>query len=522
MYKKKISLMVAASSPSDSVEMIELAKTLSRDGYEVNFVYFGDVRHQKYSLESKFDVSDTSYSKPNMIIFDTDPRINYGHLIDQKEIITINKFDAIIIILDRYIANIQFLRGVKKNKSIIILIFNLLVRLIRVIENIYRKFRLVLGKLMKPLFLLLKILYMPLKYFYYFRKCCELINIFSPNIIFIPEDVVGHVWPVLIKAANKRSVNTFILPFTMANQQEAVESLKNSYQHQSKNNGFLINFFPKWRWRNGGVDIVRMPISHIIAHSMLGISPPDPWMMNSGFSSALLVDSESTLNYFKTSGISKDKILVLGSPVQDLLRDILNKKQDYLSNLKNDLGLIKDKPLFLISGCPNQLSAGVLNCEFATMKEIADHLGKCTLQLQKHFNIVVSPHPNYPEFGEMLNPWGIVTAKLPTSNLIPLADLFLAFASSTIRWSIACSVPTINYDIFNYAYSEFSTTPGVVTINDGLKFSELMVDIAGGRNRILSLKNEIEIDSSSWGLMDGCFIDRVNILINNTIHSSTN
>jgi len=44
--------------------------------------------------------------------------------------------------------------------------------------------------------------------------------------VLIPEDIVGHIWPVAVKAAHARRVPALVFPYTLANQQEAVQSLR--------------------------------------------------------------------------------------------------------------------------------------------------------------------------------------------------------------------------------------------------------------------------------------------------------
>jgi hypothetical protein len=235
--------------------------------------------------------------------------------------------------------------------------------------------------------------------------------------------------------------------------------------------------------------------------------------MNSGYASAICVDSKASHTYFERAGIAASALVVTGSVSQDKLFTAMQAKSEQLQVLRQELGLLGNKPLLLISGCPNQLAGKVPHCEFATMKEVADHLGQSLAALASTYHLVVRPHPNFMAFGEMLQPWGIVSTNISTACLVPLADVFVAFASATIRWSVACAVPTINYDIFNYGYDDFSSAKGVVTVTNAAEFEDVILIIQPESDAYRRLKTLIAEDSADWSMMDGRGVERIEAVI---------
>ena len=340
-----------------------------------------------------------------------------------------------------------------------------------------------------------------------------LIERLACDAILVPEDVVGDVWPLLIRAGHDKGIPTLIFPYTLANREEAVKSLRGQLAFQSKYNRAAALIFRRWRMRADGCDIVRMPSGHIVAHEWLKIAPPDPWMMNSGFANVICVDSQSSRDYFKLGGIPERKLLVTGSVSQDFLHSQLQDKQAGLALLRGELRLSGTKPLLLISGCPNQLAGSVPSCQFASIEEIADHVGRTVASLRDSYHLVVCPHPNFPYFGELLRSWGVTSTTIPTSRLVPLSDLFVAFASATIRWAVACAVPTINYDVFHYCYGDFSDAHGVRTVTDARDFYRAVSDMAPGSAAYSEAKTLIEADASHWSMIDGGCAERIEAAI---------
>jgi hypothetical protein len=327
--------------------------------------------------------------------------------------------------------------------------------------------------------------------------------------ILIPEDIVGSVWPVAIHAGHDAGIPTLVLPYTLANREEAIQSLKGAPHYQTHPNRVAAALYPRWRYREGSIDIVRLPSGHIFAHEDLGISPADPWMMNSGYSDRVLVDSRAAFEYFLAGGVSQEQLQVVGSVSQDRMFELHQGRAEHLARLRRELSLSGSKPMLLISGCPNQLSATVPHCEFKTIDEVAQFVGESVAPLASSYHLVARPHPNFTDFGRMLEPFGVTTTELPTSSLVPLADVFVAFASATIRWAIACATPTVNYDVFHYGYGEFAAAKGVASVSGSVEFRELVRSLVPGAPAYQALAAKARHDSAEWSVMDGRSIERI-------------
>ena len=300
-----------------------------------------------------------------------------------------------------------------------------------------------------------------------------------------------------------------MLPYTLANREEAVQSLKGEEAYQTRNNDLAARLYPRWRYQQAEVDLVRLPSGHIVAHEQLGITPPDPWMMNSGFSDKILVDSEASCDYFLAGGIPRAQMVVAGSVSQDRMFNLRQRRAEHLAQLRTELGFTDAKPLLLISGCPNQLSASVPFCEFRTMAELAQYVGTTVALLAANYHLVVRPHPNFMEFGDMLERFGVRSTATPTASLVPLADLFVAFASATIRWAIACGIPSVNYDVFHYRYGDFAGAAGVATVTGKTEFRDLVRALGPGSSQLTTLAANAARDSAHWSLMDGGSLFRI-------------
>ena len=477
-------IYILASSPSDLTEMIDLADSLIQKDNQVTLAYFneGGLLALDPEIGARIQAIQDSAVKVDAYILQpgdslSDSITNTKSRLEKNGVLRACGYAALQVF--RYLKSL--VPKDKWNKSFLYKIF----------ENIYliliyrRNLRIFRADLRRGRF----------------------------DVVLVPEDIVGPVWPLLIRAAHEVGIPTLVFPYTLANQKEAVQSLKSEPLFQTRNNRIAAWLFPRWRWHTDGLDLVRLPSGHIFAHELFGVSPPAPWLMNSGYANAICVDSPASYAYFANSGIPKSKLSVTGSVSQDHLHAQKAIKTEALAALAASLGLVGDKPLLLISGCPNQLAGKVPYCEFSSIEEVAHHLGQALAPLRDEYHIVLRPHPNYLQFGELMRSFGVISTLIPTSRLVPLSDLFIGFASATIRWAIACAVPTVNYDIFHYGYDDFGNADGVVTLTESTAFTSILSSLKPADARYADLKMKIEQNSKFWSYLDGGSVGRIQAAI---------
>lgn len=515
-------LLFVASSPSDLTETESTARALARRGHQVSvaYLYPGSSKHLHLSSLAKLDTMHGAEPGLMTVSIDVD---QIQHAKEEK---IRNRFATGLEHVNTHVARLSGQARGWFNRHSFKLMFALRTwmdkngslavyhRFLAVMRSIRRALGLFMMRRLSVLYALISTLQLLRIYRSYIATFQVLLDQRPYQVIVVPEDVVGPVWPTLIKVGLQRHIPTLVLPYTLANQEEAFTSLRTYETVQTKHNRLAAYFFPKWRMKQGGYDLVRMPAGHVFVHEWLRISPPDPWMMNSGYAKKIGVDSQASFDYFARAGIPKEQLTITGSHSQDQLASILQDKAMRLQALRSQLGLVGDKPLLLISGCPNQLAGDVPACEFKTMQALAEHVGQALQSLAPNYHLVVRPHPNYQEFGAMLKAFGVPSSLVPTAELVPLCDLFVAFASATIRWASACGIPTINYDVFNYGYGDFAASKGVTTVSNSAEFVALMAEMKPDSPLYKERRTFARSDAAYWSVMDGQGLRRIETVFN--------
>jgi SAM-dependent methyltransferase len=310
-----------------------------------------------------------------------------------------------------------------------------------------------------------------------------------------------------IAAAAKRSIPTTIVSYGALSPHEAQEAYRYSEAHRVE--APLLELFkqelPHWL-REGAVGpISRMPPIEALGRVLAGFDRRDPWIVNAGDVGRICLESRRMHSVYLAHGFASEQIEIVGAPAFDRLHAA---KQDCAVGRERltALGIDPHAALVVIAMPPDQTSNRSL--EFGNYCSVLDVFTQTPRSLTGA-EIVVTPHPNISaEHNEFLSVRGIVVMDVPASELIPLADLYIASVSSTIKWALACGVPVINYDIYGYQYTEFAATDAVRTVFDYAGFVEALKDWGDPLRRV-ELQGVARAGAGEWGSLDGRACDRI-------------
>ncbi|KGP63648.1 hypothetical protein EP47_03225 [Legionella norrlandica] len=339
------------------------------------------------------------------------------------------------------------------------------------------------------------------------------------KLIILPEDIVGNVSPLIIKSGHSLEVPSLILPYTIANQSEAFQALKNRDEFQVKYhilNRVIGNLCRSWVMKDKTRKILRLPGEHVVAHLITRSSPPDPWMMNSGYANVIAIENEQMFEYYCSSGLPASKMKITGACYDDNLAYYYLNKENEREKLYQDLGIESNKPFFLIGGFPNQITANPPRFDFEDAEDAVNFIVECLEVFREDYEIIFRPHPNFLELSNYFSEKNILVAHIDTARLVALSDIYLAFASATIRWAIACGVPTINYDMFYYDFSDYKKVSGVLNACTKEEFKRT-ISTMNEQEQFMVIKKQLEIEKGKWGNLDGKSAHRINDLVKELI-----
>lgn len=323
----------------------------------------------------------------------------------------------------------------------------------------------------------------------------------------------------IVKAAHDEKVPVVVMPQFMASALEWAEFVleKREYNVRSWTNRFACSLFPRWGCIHKGRRLIALPASQVLAREWLGIAPPLPWILHSGHTDALAVESEAVRDYCIAEGLPPEKIKVTGSSTHDNISEMRSQAAKKRQELYKDLSLPDGRPMILSALPPNTLYMGRPECEFKNYKDLVEFWCR-SLAAIKAYNAVICLHPSVT-VREMkyIEKLGVKIAKEPTYQLIPLCDIFVASISATIQWAIACSKPVVNYDVYRYRYTDYAHVDGVVRVEEKSDFVNVLQRLTGDASYYAEMAARQSVHAHRWGRLDGKAGDRLMQLFDDLI-----
>lgn len=349
-----------------------------------------------------------------------------------------------------------------------------------------------------------------------FALCEEVLERQACTAILLCEDNIDLDTGVWISAARRRGIRCIIVPYTIANTVELIEAYVFSKPLQIE--ASLINrvsawLFPKWTMRHKGRRFLRATYAKIAAVELLGLTPPNPWLLNSGAADAIAVESVAMRDYYSEAGIPPTQLVTTGTLVDDAMAKVVADAANRRRILLEELGLPPERPVLLCAFPPDQGVFDRPGCDFADFDDLISFWGEC-LGAVKRWNVIVARHPK-TRAGRLdaLRKFGVTLTDRDTASLIPLCDLYVASVSATIRWAVACGKPTVNYDAYRLDFQDYPGIEAVLWMNTREDFRKALAALTDDPAYFAQLQAAQRREAPRWGFHDGLSGNRLRALI---------
>jgi CDP-glycerol glycerophosphotransferase (TagB/SpsB family) len=279
-------------------------------------------------------------------------------------------------------------------------------------------------------------------------------------------------------------------------------------------------FFPRWIRKYKGRTIKRLPSSGmIVAKEIMGVAPPLPWQIHSGFTDGILVESIRMRQFAVSRGLPENKIYLTGVASHDVMAKNLIESEKKRRDIYQKFGIKDDLPFILLAMPQDDHPQGYAR-PFPAYKDMVLFLAE-SLSACNGYHIIVCPHPSISRdrinFIEKL---GLKISDEPTFSVIPACDIFIATFSSTIRWAISCSKPVISYDYYRCRWNEFSEASGVLIVEDKDAFRGTLKKLTTDKQFYAKIQEKQRQSSAQWGQLDGHASDRILNALDSFVNSA--
>ena len=370
-------------------------------------------------------------------------------------------------------------------------------------------------------------------------RVSAVIQDFNPQIIISGQDYPLSITSMAALAGSKQGIKTVIIPFSMTpTTKEIAESFFGSRTNELKSRFeqiWIAKYLAPWLHQYRGRFYIRLSPMEALASNRLGLTPLQPWTPNSG-RGIVFAPSQQGYDYALSAGIPKDqlqltgalwsdKLIALGATREqrrnELIRDIL-VFETYARNVARSKTIQRSskpvkvdaedqqKTLLIFSWPPNQSPRRPNG--FLTFDEMNKALAEMliALAMSAPVKIAISLHPtllNTP-LGAELKAAGLYIIDKPLIDVIDCSNVFCATVSSTLMWSLQAGIPSVNFDIYSYGYSEFvkAGMREAKTISNLRNELLLMIEDTAKRESVIS---DIIEKRDYWTSLDGGAAEKI-------------
>lgn len=327
------------------------------------------------------------------------------------------------------------------------------------------------------------------------------------SLLILGGDVTHYDTSVYIKAAHLENIRAVIIAGWMINQDENAEAFKYDVNYHLIGwfNRLIGLLYPDWVYNYRGLRMLRLPGGHVFARELLGLVPPLPWTLHSGYADAITVESTAMLDACIREGLPLKQLVFTGSIIHDTLARVTKERLQRRESLYKDLALPSNRPLLLCTLPPNEFYriGGLPQCDFHNYDELIKFWVPA-LAAVEGWNVIITLHPSVQyETMHYIEQWGVKIARVHTAEIVPLCDALVSYGSTVTQWATVCGKPVINYDVFRYRPVDFAGIEGLLAMEEQDEFLAVLHRLTSDRKWYEEVAARQAACAGYWGQPDG-------------------
>ncbi|MCS7166904.1 MAG: radical SAM protein [Gemmatales bacterium] len=353
----------------------------------------------------------------------------------------------------------------------------------------------------------------------YFR---QILAELRPQVLVLGQENVSKFSTLYSHTALQQGIPSVIVPWCLASQGEFLQALAAIplYHATTASARAFCQRFPRW-CSLSDQPLLRAPVYEAAALEILGCAPENPWAFQSGFASALAVESPWMMEHYRREGVPEHRLRLTGSWCDDDLHSGLRLWHQKREELCKELHLDPNRPILLAALPSNQMNQRQHHTQFNSYPELLTFWVDTLASLPDCQTVFVM-HPSFSQVSwRALERETVRFSDRPTYELMPLADALIACVSSIIRWALACGLPVIDFDVYRFGYTYFRCEPQVRTVENAQEFKQALHELV----KELRPGQHVPADGiriSPWGLLDGQSTHRISALLRELASSHQN
>jgi len=275
-----------------------------------------------------------------------------------------------------------------------------------------------------------------------YKKCKRVFLEYLPDVIIANGDRHFGIEQVILKIGRDSNIKN-VIPYLVYSGSESCLLLRkgDSLREFSNNLPLIVRYiFKKYSNQllnyNSRKYLFYSP-SRTLALAKFGTLSKNPWQMGCGLSDIICVDNENTYKRYLNNNVPEKKLKLIGDVIYSNIYSTYLKKEKIKNSIIKKYNLSFNKKIILIS-LPQLAEHDLLNWDKHWVE--INFLIKSLVKLNE--NLIISLHPkmNLNKYTFLEKKYKCKIARENLSDILPIADLFIATYSSTIVWAVLCGI----------------------------------------------------------------------------------
>ena len=272
---------------------------------------------------------------------------------------------------------------------------------------------------------------------------------------------------ILISVCKKLKIKTIVIPVSYLANPETLKFSRENWKYNQKLFGFLksdkkIFYTDKL---NKKYFFYEAAVTFALCNKNIMIN--NPWAINGGEADNILIESKWHLSEYEIFEPSRDKIIITGHSAYDDIFNIKKRKKYYKKNIIEKYSLELNTKIILLS--MPQFIEDTVHGNGYSIQEATNELHYLLNEISKvSRNVIISLHPKMDrkQYDEVVKKYKFKICDETLGQLIPLADIFVVWISSTVTFSILSEVPSLVINYTKEKFDRFDVFSSVIKINN--------------------------------------------------------
>lgn len=204
------------------------------------------------------------------------------------------------------------------------------------------------------------------------------------------------------------------------------------------------------------------PAVQTLLLKIMGMLPQNPWYQGTTFPDYIMISGADEANLYAEARVSPAKILLYGSHEFDNLYEKWTRRKSLLRELTETYQLDNGKPILIVTP-PRLWEQNLASAEvhWQSIKDIFGVLSKMRC------NVLVSLHPHSDQqlYRWIQEEYTVKICNERLTEILVVADIFVASYSSTLRLAVGLGIPSVNVDLWGLNFEMYESLPDIDEAN---------------------------------------------------------